>query len=65
MSCGREKIFIISNLPIGEYIDFSIRKKYRIAQQYIDNKTTPEKDKINSFSGVVLSYSTFFIENCL
>ena len=37
----REGIHIISNLPIGKYIDFSVRKKYRIAEQYIDKKQLP------------------------
>ena len=35
MPCGARGIYIISNLPFGKYIDFSV-KKYRIAKQYID-----------------------------
>ena len=42
---GREGIYIISNLPLGKYIDFFNRKKYRIAQQYIDKKQLPEEEK--------------------
>jgi len=47
---GRDGIYIISNLPLGKYIDFSIRKKYRIAEQYIDKKL-PEKEMRKLFFG--------------
>jgi hypothetical protein len=41
---GHEGIYIISNLPPGKYIDFSVRKKYRIAKQYIDKKLPEEEE---------------------
>ncbi|MBR3767816.1 MAG: hypothetical protein IKL10_06210, partial [Clostridia bacterium] len=46
---GREGIYIISHLPSGKYIDFSVRKKYRIAEQYIAKKQLPEEEKRKLF----------------
>ena len=53
---GREGIYIISHLPLGKYIAFSVRKKYRIAEQYIA-KELPEKEFFNPLLRVVLSYT--------
>ena len=43
-------------LPQGKYIDFSARKKYRIAKQYIDKNNYPKKN-VFVLLRVVLSYA--------
>ena len=42
-ACGREWIYIISNLPSGKYIDFSVRKNIELRSN-ISTKIATRKE---------------------
>jgi len=41
MPCGASGDLYHIEFTAGKYIDFAVRQKYRIAQQYIDKKPVP------------------------